>query len=124
MQEVRGDGLQTAYKAEGAEASWHMTAKPTGTAPTVNTALVHRQFAHLPPGDLRRERRACDDDEPGPVHPGYQEPGAAARCPPRAKKAAAIVIRARSAANGNAGRDGAEVSRCRSRSPGVGRLKG
>ena len=48
-------------KAEGGEASWHMAAKPTGTQPTVNAALVHRQFAHLPPGDLRRERRACGD---------------------------------------------------------------
>ena len=111
-------------KAEGCCWRWHMTAKPTGTQPTVNAALVHRQFAHLPPGDLRRERRASDDDRPGTVHPGYQEPGAAASCPPRAKKPAAIVITARSAAGGNAGRDGAEVSRSRSRSPGVGRLKG
>ena len=39
---------ETAYKAEGCEASWHMTAKPTGTQPTVNAALVHRQFASLP----------------------------------------------------------------------------
>ncbi|MDP3927060.1 MAG: group II intron maturase-specific domain-containing protein, partial [Hydrogenophaga sp.] len=36
---------ETAYKAEGVEASWHMTAKPTGSTPTVNAALVHRQFA-------------------------------------------------------------------------------
>jgi len=35
-------------KAEGCEASWHMTAKPTGTQPTVNAALVHRQLASLP----------------------------------------------------------------------------
>jgi len=35
-------------KAEGVEASWHMTAKPTGSTPTVNAALVHRQFAFLP----------------------------------------------------------------------------
>jgi len=28
-------------KAEGCEASWHMAAKPTGTQPTVNAALVH-----------------------------------------------------------------------------------
>ena len=35
-------------KAEGCEASWHMAAKPTGTQPTVNAALVHRQFAFLP----------------------------------------------------------------------------
>ena len=47
---------ETAYKAEGCEASWHMTAKPIGTQPTVNAALVHRQFAHLPQGDLHRVR--------------------------------------------------------------------
>ena len=28
-------------KAEGVEASWHMTAKPTGSTPTVNAAFVH-----------------------------------------------------------------------------------
>ena len=28
-------------KAEGCEASWHMAAKPNGTQPTVNAALVH-----------------------------------------------------------------------------------
>jgi hypothetical protein len=39
---------ETAYKAEGVEASWHMTAKPTGSTPTVNAALVHRKFAFLP----------------------------------------------------------------------------
>jgi hypothetical protein len=43
-------------KAEGCEASWHMTAKPTGTQPTVNAALVHRQFAFLP-GEICT---ACD----------------------------------------------------------------
>ena len=31
---------QTAYKAEGCEVSWQMTAKPTGTKPTVNAALM------------------------------------------------------------------------------------
>jgi hypothetical protein len=39
---------ETAYKAEGCEASWHMTTKPTGTQPTVNAALAYRQFASLP----------------------------------------------------------------------------
>jgi hypothetical protein len=43
-------------KAEGIEASWHMTAKPTGSTPTVNAALVHRQFATLTWGDLHRMR--------------------------------------------------------------------
>ena len=35
-------------KAQSAEASRHMTAKPTGSALRVNAALVHRQFAFLP----------------------------------------------------------------------------
>ena len=34
-------------KAEGVEASWHRTAKPTGSTPTVNAAFVHRKFATL-----------------------------------------------------------------------------
>ena len=45
-------------KAEGCEASWHMTAKPTGTQPTVNAALVHRQFAFLP-GEICIACGAC-----------------------------------------------------------------
>ena len=45
-------------KAEGCEASWHMTAKPTGMQPTVNAALVHRQFAHLP-GEICIACGAC-----------------------------------------------------------------
>jgi hypothetical protein len=45
-------------KAEGGEASWHMTAKPTGTQPTVNAALVHRQFASLP-GEICTACGAC-----------------------------------------------------------------
>jgi hypothetical protein len=43
-------------KAEGVEASWHMTAKPTGSTPTVNAAFVHRKFATLTWGDLHRVR--------------------------------------------------------------------
>jgi hypothetical protein len=34
-------------KAEGVEASWHMTAKPTGSVLRVNAAFVHRKFATL-----------------------------------------------------------------------------
>ena len=45
-------------KAEGAEASWHMAAKPTGTVPTVDAALVHRQFAFLP-GEICIACGAC-----------------------------------------------------------------
>ena len=56
--------LNRMVKAEGCEASWRMTAKPTGTQPTVNAALVHRQFAHLPQGDLRRERCALMVTDP------------------------------------------------------------
>ena len=43
-------------KAEEVGASWHMTAKPTGSTPTVNAALVHGQFATLTWGDLHRVR--------------------------------------------------------------------
>ena len=91
MQEVRGDGLQTACKAEGCEASWHMTAKPTGTAPTVNAALVHRQFAHLPPGDLRRERRA-DGDIPGSDHTGLSRSRRCGELPAACDESAATTI--------------------------------
>ena len=45
---LQGTDRNRIVKAEGCEASWPMTAKPTGTQPTVNAALVHRQFAHLP----------------------------------------------------------------------------
>ena len=45
---LQGTDRNRMVKAEGCEASWHMTAKPTGTQPTVNAALVHRQFAFLP----------------------------------------------------------------------------
>ena len=63
---------ETAYKAEGAEASWHMTAKPIGTAPTVNAALVHRQFASLTWGDLHRVRCVSMVQNPDWATPGYQ----------------------------------------------------
>ena len=50
---------ETAYKAEGGEASWHMTAKPNGAQPTVNAALVHRQFA------CQQPRRLAHGTDPG-----------------------------------------------------------
>ena len=59
---------ETAYKAEGREASWHMTAKPTGTQPTVNAALVHRQFAFLP-GEICAPWRRGTDGRDGRVVP-------------------------------------------------------
>ena len=69
VQELRGMDRNRIQGRRMQWPSWHMTAKPTGTQPTVNAALVHRQFAHLPPGDLRRERRACGDI-PGSGHTG------------------------------------------------------
>ena len=36
---------ETAYKAEGCEASWHMTAKPTGTRLAGRAGLTARPFA-------------------------------------------------------------------------------
>ena len=56
MQRCEATDRNRIVKAQGCEASWHMTAKPTGTQPTVNAALVHRQFATLTWGDLHRER--------------------------------------------------------------------
>lgn len=67
-------------KAEGCEASWHMTAKPTGTQPTVNAALVHQQFAFLP-GEICAASGAPMVTFPERTAPGYQGPGAAASCP-------------------------------------------
>ncbi len=75
-------------------------------------------------GDLHRERCVSMVQNPDWATPGYQGPSAAASCPPRVEETAATTIEARSATSGNAGRDGAEVSRRRSRRPGVGPLKG
>ena len=69
VQEVRGDELQTAYKAEGCEASWHMTAKPTGTRVAGRAGPVARPFARHKPStglfvsglSLRSMRRLCTD---------------------------------------------------------------
>ena len=110
-------------KAEGCEASWHMAAKPTGTQPTVNAALVHRQFVSLP-GEICAASGACGWRHTRTVQPGHQEPGAAASCPLHAMKRQHPPVQAHSAARGNARRDGAEVSKRRSRWPGVGLLKG
>ena len=35
-------------KAQSVEASWHMTAKPTGSMLRVNAAFVHGKFVSLP----------------------------------------------------------------------------
>ena len=59
-------------KAEGVEASWHMTAKPTGSTPTVNAAFVHRQFASLP-GEICAASGATGRRHyPDWFTPGYQ----------------------------------------------------
>ena len=47
MQMCEATDRNRIVKAEGVEASWHMTAKPTGWTPTVNAPLVHRKFAFL-----------------------------------------------------------------------------
>ena len=69
-------------KAEGCEASWHMAAKPTGTQPTVNAALVHRQFALLP-GEICRASGGGIDSKTrigSPRATKNQAPWRAARC--------------------------------------------
>ena len=101
-----------------------MTAKPTGSAPTVNAALVHGQFATLTWGDLHRMRCNWMTTIPGWVPPGYQDLSAVASCPLRVEELGSNVVQAYSATRSNAGRDGAEVSRGHSRCPGVGVLKG
>ena len=105
-------------------ASWHMTTKPFGSVGMVNAALVHRQFATLTWGDLRRKRCTGMTTQPGSVQPGYQEPSAAASCPLRVEETGSNVIHEHSASRSNAGRDGAEVSSGHSRCSGVGALKG
>ena len=67
-------------KAQGCEASWHMTAKPTGTQPTVNAALVHRQFAHLP-GEICAPWRCSTYGRNGRVVQYLMRPGARSRSP-------------------------------------------
>ena len=79
-------------KAEGCEASWHMTAKPTGTQPTVNAALVHRQFAHLPPGDLHRGRCAWMVQDPAWDHTGISRSRRCGELPAACDESAANTI--------------------------------
>ena len=88
---MRGDELQTAririVKAEGccwrwqmAGGRWHMAAKPTGTQPTVNVALVHRHFAHLP-GEICAAWQCSTDGRDGWVVPYLTRPSARSRSP-------------------------------------------
>ena len=69
-----------------------MTAKPTGTQPTVNAALVHRQFAHLPQGDLHRERCALMMTDPDRITPGYLVPRRCGELPAACDELAALTI--------------------------------
>ena len=68
-----------------------MTAKPTGTQPTVNAALVHRQFAFLP-GEICTEGGAFDDDRPGSDHTGIPRPKRCGELPAACEESAAIII--------------------------------
>ena len=68
MQMCEATDRNRIVKSEGVEASWHMTAKPTGLTPMVNAALVHRQFAFLP-GEICVDggQRDRDDNPAGPT---------------------------------------------------------
>ena len=68
-----------------------MTAKPTGTQPTVNAALVHRQFAFLP-GEICAEGGAFDDDRPGSDHTGISRSRRCGELPAACEESAAIII--------------------------------
>ena len=84
-------------KAEGCEASWHMAAKPTGTQPTVNAALVHRQFAFLP-GEICIEGGAPRGDISGSDHTGLSRSWRCGELPAACDESAAITTGAQRAA--------------------------
>ena len=96
-------------------ASWHRTTKPFGSVGMVNAAFVHRQFATLTWGDLRRMRCKWMTTSPGLVAPGYQDPSAVASCPLRVEETGSNVIHEHSATRSNELRDGAQVSSGHSR---------
>ena len=73
-------------KAQSAEASWHMTAKPTGSVLRVNAAFVHGQFASLPGEICAASGATARRRYPDWFTPGYQEPSAVASCPPRVEE--------------------------------------
>ena len=50
-------------KAEGVEASWHMTAKPTGSTPTVNAAFVPGEVRVLDRGRSAPRAVRLEDDK-------------------------------------------------------------
>jgi hypothetical protein len=107
-------------KAEGCEASWHMTAKPNGTRPTVNAALVHRQFASLP-GEICAPGRCGADGHERPWLCRTANDLALRSCCPVSERAKRQrPIRPRSASCSDALRETAEVSRRHSRWSGVG----
>ncbi len=59
--------------------------------PTVNAALVHRQFASLTWGDLRRERRALMVTNPASDHTGIPRSRRRGELPAASDEAAAIT---------------------------------
>jgi hypothetical protein len=91
-------------KAEGCEASWHMTAKPTGTQPTVNAALVHRQLASLPGEICIASGAWWVTTDPDRFNRDTKDQALRRAARPRAMKPAAIVTTTRSAGCGAAGR--------------------
>jgi hypothetical protein len=101
-------------KAEGCEASWHMTAKPTGTQPTVNAALVHRQFAFLPGEICAPWRRGADGHERPWLCRTQNDLARDRFCPISQRANRQRPIRSRSAPCSDASREAAEVSRGRS----------
>jgi hypothetical protein len=111
-------------KAEGVEASWHMTAKPTGSTPTVNAALVPRAVRDPYLGRSAPHAVQADDDMTRIGSTGIPRPSAVASCPLRVEETGSNIVHKYSATLSNAGRDGAEVSRGHSRCPGVGAPKG
>jgi hypothetical protein len=112
---IQGRGLRGELAHDSEAHRYAAYGKCGACAPTVRV---------LTWGDLHCVRCVVMAASPGRFTPGHQEPGAAASCPPRVDETAATTIRTQSAPRGNARRDGAEVSRRRSRWPGVGPLKG
>ena len=92
-----------------------MTAKPTGSTPTVNAALVHRQFATL--GRSAPHAVQANDDMTRIGSTGIPRPSAVASCPLRVEERGSNVVHKYSATFSNADRDGAEVSSGHSSEP-------
>ena len=87
----------------------HFGVELGGTQPTVNAALVHRQFAFLP-GEICTEGGVLDDDSPGSDHTGLSMVQALRRAARCMRRIGSNHHRRHSASRGNARREGAEVS--------------